>query len=219
MFMDGRISMGVGLSNVQFRDSVSSCGRCLIIHQSDNFASIDYELSSWNVSSEKTNKTSHIAMVFDQCADPICTDGFLDFDIYSVDQPVRYDNPKNVLWEFVACPVLPHESIELLICLSTTCKAQDVTPDTIEHALYASSPYYWSLYIRNARLPIKTVYIPEYKYFLKDQNGWVFDSFFDFYSPFTIQLDSLAPILINLSDYKPDMDYHGGLLIPTNVQN
>lgn len=67
---------------------------CINVTAMENMPWFSDELTEWDLSREIV--TPFIAMVFDQCNDPICTSGYLDFDIYSYQQPVNYGNPRNI---------------------------------------------------------------------------------------------------------------------------
>lgn len=211
MFLDGRIKLGVGLSNDLFNNSVSSCGRCIHIHSIDHFAELNTELTAWTGVSDQ--KTDVLAMVMDQCTDPICQGGFLDFDIYSETQPVATGNPRNLQWEFVPCPTLPGETIEVLFCLSDACRSDGAEGRTLSDVISRSSPYYFSLYLRNQRIPSTSVSINGRA--LEDINGWVWNDAkpFDFTEDFTLDLDDGQRFTINLMRYTPTEGYRGGVLV------
>lgn len=129
LLTDGRVKMGVGLSNVQFNNSISACGRCIEIITINNFYESNYELTSWDYKKKINGK--FIVMVMDQCTDPICESGFLDFDIYS-DPPVAFGNPTLLTWQFIQCPI-DKDVRELLICFGySTCRNNDVEGRTIK---------------------------------------------------------------------------------------
>jgi hypothetical protein len=162
MFLDGRVKFGVGLSRKNM-DSYDffSCGMCINITHIDNFYIFNHELTGWN--SPKTDNGSFIVMVFDECKDPVCDWGYLDFDIYNEKQPVMYHNPFNIQWEIIDCPVYQNETIEYILSF------QDMIV------------YYWTIVFRNMRIPIKKVWV-KYKdndYILRLQNSWTWD--FDLY--------------------------------------
>jgi hypothetical protein len=114
MFMDGRISFGVGLSDINMKEvSYFRCGECLQVLGMKPFYSWNKELTKWTESTERAQTADSssrflpfIVMVFDQCTDPICTRDYLDFDIYSALQPVSHGNPTNIEWISVPCPIL-----------------------------------------------------------------------------------------------------------------
>lgn len=173
MFMDGRIQFGVGLSNVEFESKTSSCGRCIKVNSISNMPSFNQELTNWDYS--KPIETPFLVYVIDQCTDPVCSSGYLDFDIYNPKQPVKNGNPYDVNWEFVECPV-KEDTIEILFCLGpNSCNVQDqesqsiieLYQDTIENG-------YWFMYVRNSRLPINniTIQLEDEVYVLEDNSGW-----------------------------------------------
>lgn len=162
MFLDERVKFGVGLSRKDMDNyDFFACGMCINITHIDNFYIFNQELTEWLI--PKTDNDSFIVMVFDECKDPVCDFGYLDFDIYNQKQPVMYNNPSNIQWTFCECPVLKHE--------------------TIQYILFFQEPitYYWAIVFRNMRIPIKKVWA-NYKnniYPLKLGNSWVWD--FDLY--------------------------------------
>lgn len=217
VFLDGRVLFGVGLSNVQFGDSMSSCGRCIQIHHVANFGVFDFDLTSFQ--EKNTANGSFQVMVFDQCKDPVCTSGFLDFDVYTPNQPVKNGNPSSLIWEFVPCPVRPGENIKLLFCLSNTCFENSVSK-RIHELIHEADPYYWSLYIFNHRLPITKIYLSDYDVYLEDNNGWVWNhGLFNYTKPFTIVFDNHLFFDVILTNGSPDDSFHGGIMVQTDVQN
>lgn len=220
MFLDGRVWSQVGLSNTQFNDSVSSCGRCIRINKI-HIREFDPELTSW--SSQPTTNQERIVMVGDQCKDPICTSGWLDFDVYSEDFP---ENPTDLEWSFVPCPVLPHEDISLLFCPSEACQRGFEEGRTFSDVVRQSSLYYWSLYAQNMKRPLVSVKIHfgDSTVSLEDTNGWMyrFDKAFDFFSPFRATLCSeeecIEAVLSIPPDEKSTPGYRGGLLVGTGIQ-
>jgi hypothetical protein len=218
MFIDGRIHFGVG---TRFQ-STSDCGRCLHIQGVDNFAIFNHQLNGYEYGKQEKwrNTTNLIAMIFDQCLDPICEMGYLDFDIYSPLQPVRHGNPFHIDWEFIPCPILPEEKMEFLFCLSNTCAQENPRDRNLTQILHDAVSYYWTLFIRNNRLPVHHIYVPEYNVELQDNNGWVYnDVVFNFTGSFTIVVDHQHHVKIDLDDYTPSGAYHGGILISTTIQN
>jgi hypothetical protein len=240
MFMDGRISFGVGLSDMNMKEvSYFRCGECLQVLDMKPFYSWNNELTEWTERTEWTENADSsslflpfIIMVFDQCTDPICVRDYLDFDIYSALQPVSHGNPTNIEWISVPCPILEEETIEYLFCLSTSCHVED-PEDTNMTLRRRTAPslivYYWSLTIRNTRIPILSV-IAQYQndfFFLKRQNAWVWD-----FGPFDLEEDIVLTMedkegeyiqdTIKMSDYldkNTTNGYHGGILISSSVQN
>lgn len=214
MFFDGRLSFGVG---TRF-DSTSYCGRCLRISGIDRFAEFSFELDAFIESNARNGSID--AIIFDQCLDPVCAPGYLDFDIYSQTQPVSGGNPTGITWDFIPCPVLPGEFIEILFCFSNTCHEGDGTGRKNDEILGGANPYYWTAFIRNSRCPIHHVFLPEYGIELRDNNGWVYDNaYFNFSEPFDLQLNHVYPVTIDLPSHPTIDAYRGGILVPTNVQN
>lgn len=220
MFLDGRVWSGVGLSNAQFNNSVKSCGTCIRVNKID-IQEFDPQLTTW--SDHPTLHQERIVVVADQCKDPICRSGWLDFDVYTETFP---DNPKNLEWEFVPCPVLPHEDIGLLFCPSESCQRGFQENRTFGQVVEESSPYFWSLYAHNLKFPLTSVKIetPEFSVFLEDTNGWMyrFSQAFDFLSPFKTILCSLTECVETSIHLRPDdpttPGFRGGKVVGTGVQ-
>jgi hypothetical protein len=124
VFQSGRVLFGVGVSHYQFQRSIVSCGRCIEVLSVDRFYQFNDELTEWHY--DKPNPGNFKVMVFDECTDPICESGFLDFDVYNSKQPVAYGNPTNLSWRFVPCPVRDNDKIEFLLCLGyDSCQVQN----------------------------------------------------------------------------------------------
>jgi hypothetical protein len=112
--------------------------------------------------------------VFDECKDEICQQPFyLDFDVYSETQPVARGNPRHVQWFPVPCPLKPGETLEYLFCTASSCHVDDKLVSTLTTEEY----YYWSVTLRNVRIPLVSVsvlyhgnWIP-----LKRENAWTWD--------------------------------------------
>jgi hypothetical protein len=211
MFLDGRVTIGVGLSQDEFRD-VSSCGRCLLVTGGKNIWKWDHELVSWDT---KDIDYPFIAMVFDQCTDPICHDRFLDFDVYSPTQPVEQGNPYDITWEYTDCPVHDNEPVEILWCFGTACNAPAEIPP--------ESSYYWSVTIRNHRRPFKNIeaWYQERYWSLRKNNGWVWDYGIWFLNQ-TVSLrltdisDQTYTATFSSGDVLPE--YYGGMLLGVSLQ-
>ena len=221
MFMDGRIRFGVGLSNVQFNNTVSSCGRCIEIHSIHNLARMNDELTAWYDDDDDWT-TSIIAQVFDQCKDPVCESGYLDFDIYSSLQPVHNGNPFNASWSFIPCPTTSEDTLGILVCLSDACLVDAPRDRTAIEVVADSSPYFWSLFVRNHRWPIDAVRLAdESQTALADENGWIYNGpAFDFTRPFVVEILSAGvwrSITVDLLRHEPSPDYRGGFLLEANL--
>ena len=230
MFMDGRISFGVGLSDINMREvPYFRCGECLQITQMKPFYPWNLELTAWT--EHPIPVRPFTVMVFDQCTDPICTRDYLDFDIYNPLQPVSHGNPQGITWTSIPCPVQHGETIEYLFCTSQSCHVQDPSDNTTLRKLASPSLtlYYWSITIRNTRLPIKSVIIQyQGQYFsLRLENAWIWDL-----GPFFLDEDVVLWMedsqglstedtisFSTLLDQATTPGYHGGLLIRSGVQN
>lgn len=175
MFLDGRVLMGVGLSNENMKSSDAFlCGACLRVTRVENFYEWNTELTVWG---KPVAATPFLVMVMDQCTDPVCTRDYLDFDVYSDQQPVMHGNPYHVEWTLVPCPVTENEPLEYLLCTATTCHADDPPNRTVGDVLSRDAEDYWSLTIRNTRLPLRNVMV-EYQgrlVPLRLENAWVWD--------------------------------------------
>jgi hypothetical protein len=220
MFLDGRVWSGVGLSNAQFNNSVKSCGACIQVKKI-TINEFDSSLTTW--SEEPTLQPERIVVVADQCKDPICESGWLDFDVYSDGFP---DNPKELEWSFVPCPVLPHEDIGLLFCPSESCQRDFSENRTFGQVVEESSRYFWSLYAHNLKYPLTSVRIDttNASVYLEDTNGWMyrFSEPFDFLQPFRTTLCSEQECIESTIHLKPgDLTtpgFRGGKVVGTGVQ-
>lgn len=218
IFLDGSVKMGVGLSQRDFID-VSSCGRCIEIKNGTNIPSFNFQLTQWN--EQQDILYPFIVMVFDQCTDPICEKNFIDFDIYNELQPVSRGNPYNIDWSFIDCPISVGNYIEYLLCIGTFC-----TKSSSNYKI-PQFTYYWSITIRNHRVPIQNIYclVNDTYVPLRKQNGWVFD-----YSNwningtiFNLKIQDFNNNIIydsfNISDIRYGLpEYYGGILIDSKIQ-
>lgn len=175
MFLDGRILMGVGLSDENMKSSDAFlCGACLEVTHVENFYEWNSELTQWGLPIPNS-PPPFLVMVMDQCTDPVCTRDYVDFDIYNPHQPVMNGNPYHVEWNLVPCPVHDDEPPQFLLCTAKTCHVDD-PQDAIPTAPAAPLDY-WSLTIRNTKLPLKQVLV-EYQgtdHPLRLENAWVWD--------------------------------------------
>jgi len=175
MFLDGRISFGVGLPS---RDAESmdafTCGMCLNVTHVENFYAWNDALTEWSESVVWPAHQWFLVMVFDECKDLVCQQPFyLDFDVYSETQPVAHGNPYGVQWMAVPCPLQPGETLEYLFCTATSCHVDDNPVSKLTTEEY----YYWSVTIRNLRIPLVSVSVLYYGNWilLKRQNAWTWD--------------------------------------------
>uniref|UniRef100_A0A6C0K6I9 Uncharacterized protein n=1 Tax=viral metagenome TaxID=1070528 RepID=A0A6C0K6I9_9ZZZZ len=218
MYMDGRVQIGVGLSSINTDDpqAPNLCGMCLNVTHIEGMPIFNHELTTWSYDNAFQEKKWFIAMVFDRCGDEICVRDFLDFDIYSETQPVAMGNPHNLEWHAIPCPVRTGERIEYLICTSTTCNAQD----QVREHLLQEPQYYWSIILRNLRIPIRQVFVHKdgIEYPLRRgiaEASWVWD-----YHLFVLQEGIYITLLdqenntfhdsIFLEDKDALASYHGG---------
>lgn len=180
--------IGVGLNQIQFQHNISNCGRCLNITKIDNFPEWNHELTQWDAS--RPTSLPFTAMVMDECYDPICGDGFLDFDIYHEKQPVMCGNPRNIEWHFIDCP-FRKDDIELLFCLSNTCHEDDPSDRSIADILIDADPFFWSVHVRRSPIPILSITIAETNHPLEMKEGWFYNGDrFDFLLPFSLIIAS-----------------------------
>jgi len=215
LFLDGLVDFGVGLNHIQFDHNVSNCGRCIFIHDARGMFALHHELDAWN---ETKNATfPYTAMVFDECKDPICQDGYLDIDIYNLRQPVPRGNPSHFHWEFIDCPRADH--IEFLFCFSNTCKHDDPDYRTVAQVLKNASIYHWEIIVRNTVTPIWDVEIQPYRQHLINREGWVWDHGpFHFQKPFSLVLNKNKTLTYafdfhSLQTQHTTPSYNGGILI------
>lgn len=219
MFVDQRIRFGIGLSDENMQQHEANlCGACLNITHIENFYEWNDELTQWKDKVWDADK-SFLAMVFDRCPDPICSRDFLDFDIYHPRQPVFHGNPTRISWHYVPCPVQQNEHIEYLICTSSTCNEKDTFHDRNDN-----HHYYWTLTLRNTRVPIKQVlvYYKEKEYNLRKENSWTWDSgYFDFQGGINITFVDVENKkfheILNISLGERRRDYNGGLLLRSRL--
>lgn len=171
VFQHGKVLFGVGLSHIQFKKSIVSCGRCIHISSIDRFYQFNHELTEWDY--EKQVKGNFTVIVFDECTDAICEGGFLDFDIYNERQPVAYGNPTDLTWEYVPCPVSPHDKIAFLICLGyNTCQFQNEEGRNVLDLYEEAVKNNWvTVYPRNFRIPITSLKLQGQP--LEDNQSWV----------------------------------------------
>lgn len=165
VFTSGLVKIGVGLAHNQFGsrthpswmdlpEGAAACGMCLEVTKVSNMPELSDDLTSWNYG--KNVSVPFLAMVFDQCTDPICDQtGFLDFDIYNELQPVTKGNPRVMEWRAVDCPVGDEHKLEYLMCTPGTCNAEDPPDVPRWGALF--NPDFFAVFVRNQRLPIVKV--------------------------------------------------------------
>lgn len=227
MFLDGRISFGVGLSDFNMQQSNSFlCGACLNVTRIENFYEWNTELTEWQGSWPQYK--SFTVMVMDQCTDPVCIQDYLDFDIYNALQPVANGNPYSLQWNYIACPVQANETIDYLLCTSTTCHIQDPVEQTVAQVV-GQDVYYWALTIRNTRIPISNVMLHLSNgttVELDLESAWIWNhESFDLKQGLNITMvDAENKILHDFikmpsMNQKTSSGYHGGIIIPSTLQN
>lgn len=230
LFTSGRVFMGVGLSHVQFQRSIISCGQCIRVLHVDKFYQLDNELTSWNYN--HMVKGGFTTMVFDECTDPICTDGFLDFDLYNPEQPVAQGNPNHLMWMWVDCPVdVEKDKIEFLFCLGyDSCKANDEEGRDVkslwEDAVRVND---FMAYPRNFRQPIVSMSVQGDP--LEDIQSWRWNSVTNGSSllqnkTWMVEWQSMDGSRQNwtimwdeLFSQNTTSGYRGGVIVQTNLQN
>lgn len=230
LFTSEAVQFGIGLSNNQFDGRL--CGMCLEIYQADNLRKpVTNELT--NFSSQSVTKFPFIAMVFDQCKDEICVkdESFIDFDVYSPTPPVWKDNPTNVHWRAVECPVYsnkdkikPLHFIEYLICTPKTCNAQNVFGEgqTIRDIW---NPNYFSFTLRNLRIPVTSVQLNDEPLDYVDAFGWTFSGEYISNRSFVFELEAYdGTRLLDIFSFDQIMnlplqhEYRGGAILHSQHQ-
>ena len=238
MFLDGLVTMGVGMSSLIMKSNptIFMCGACLniTVFPDSYFPCFNHELTAWDSwDSWDSSSYSFVSMVFDECTDPICTqndkeNGFIDFDIYHSLQPVEHGNPVHLQWSWIDCPVRDGiDFIEYLICFESTCQASFWN----NLSLPLVPTYFWSLTIRNSRQPIQKVWTNGTE--MKLENAWISDDVLtDFQQPLSITLLSQNGKFLqdnlyldgNLTQHhqkniRISDAYHQGILIQSTLQN
>lgn len=166
LFTSGRIEFGVGLSGYEFgNQNLTSllnkpegalvCGMCINITSINNLPRFNFDLDSFD---NVNTTTYHIAMIFDQCNDLVCTDSFLDIDVYT-EHIFHKSNTYNLSWIAIDCPVYSQEKMEYLLCTTDTCNHQDIKYLKTSSFQQLFDPSYFSIVVRNMKRPIKTFYI------------------------------------------------------------
>lgn len=227
LYTSSDVLFGIGMSDNQFDGRL--CGMCVEISHSKNLRNptnhslIDFTNDSFN--------HSFIAMIFDQCTDPICVDskGFIDFDVYSKTPPVWKGNPYDIRWKAVECPVYEKNSItpkhllEYLICTPTTCNVNDTNHGKNLASVW--NPYYFSFNVRNSRIPIVSVFLNDIPMVYVDGVGWTFSGSYKSGQSFVLKLIGYdGSILLDVFDYdfvmgqKTLRAYRGGVLLQSQHQ-
>jgi hypothetical protein len=227
VFQSGKVLFGVGLSREQFQRSIVSCGKCIEVLSVDRFYQFNHELTEWYY--DKPNQGNFTVMVFDECTDPICESGFLDFDVYNEKQPVAYGNPTNLTWRFVPCPVGKDDKIEFLICLGyDSCQIQNEEGRYVENLYLKAVQDNWlTLYPRNFRIGITSVRVQGVD--LEDIQSWVWKSMdktplgdAEWLIEWTNEDGSQQSWILDWTDYFGQTStpgYRGGIVIKTDQQN
>lgn len=231
LFTSGRVEFGVGLSQYQFgsltipslyskSEGALVCGMCINITSISNFPLLNPELNDY----ESINTTSsHIAMIFDQCRDDICTDSFLDIDVYA-DNIFKNANTYNISWIAIPCPTYENEKQEYLICSSTTCNAGDVSYKKFQHFMNLFDPTYFYIIVRNMQRPIKHFFIFHSDDWieLSYNGGYIWNNFERPFFENSLKIktvDIIGKVIIDEFDMakvlhlKPLDDYHGGIIV------
>lgn len=226
LFTSGDVLFGVGLSDNQFDGRY--CGMCIEISRSENIrkptnASLVEFLP-------EAIQDPFIAMVFDQCTDPICveSESFIDFDVYSPTPPTFLGNPRNVRWRAVECPVGQRaykHLIEYLICTPSTCNAQDDLYKSKDILKEVWNPNYFSLTVRNARVPVIGVHLNDEPLLYVDGFGWTFSGIYMENRTFVLELQAYdGSRLLDIIEFDDVMnlpllkEYRGGALLPSTHQ-
>ena len=160
IYTSGKVLFGVGLSSYYFgnipnEEGLLTCGMCLNITKIERMPEFSMDLTVFEPEKE-ISTVPFLAMVFDQCNDPICQqEGFLDFDIYS---EIPSKNIKMMEWNAVACPVDEKDTIELLFCTKDTCNVQNVFSNQVPFGSIINQ-YFVSIIPRNMRIPIQMIQV------------------------------------------------------------
>lgn len=225
LFTSGAALFGVGLSGNQFDGRL--CGMCISITESENLRQPTNH--SLNAFTNGSVTSPFIAMIFDECTDPICTQNttsFLDFDVYSPTPPVWAGNPQNVKWKAVPCPVYNKDDgiivqhfLEYLICTPVTCNAHNPEHQGDGTLRSVWNPYYFSITIRNSRIPIATVQLNDEPLNYVKGSGWTFSGTYKYNTPFVLELQGFdGTRLLDILDFRAVMalpqlpEYRGGVL-------
>ena len=236
LFTSGRVKFGVGLSQFefgsQFVQSINNvvegsivCGMCINITKISNFPLFNFELNSY----ENINTTeSHVAMIFDQCTDPICTSGFLDIDVYD-DNIFTKSNTYNISWNAIDCPTYDNEKIEFLICSTNTCNMQDSKYKNVSLFENLFNKNYFSIVPRNFKSPIKQLCICVDNNYIElpyvSGNGFTFNGDFNENS-LSIRLETIFNetyyenfTMDTIFQMKPLESYRGGVILNKNMES
>lgn len=237
IFTSGLVRIGVGLAYAQFgsqanknwldlTEGAATCGMCIEVLRADNVPELSHDLTNWDY--QKNISLPFIAMVFDQCTDPICDhQGYLDFDVYNQTQPVAYGNPRILEWRAVECPVGQAHKLEYLFCTIGTCNHQDTENVPVWGDAWHSD--FFSIIVRNQRIPIIQVELfdpakGEYRelHFLTGL-GWLWDQYafeHETATSFKIRVTSADGQVLeeeipkgDILDGASEPGYRGGLLI------
>lgn len=228
LYTSSDIWIGVGISDNQFNGSI--CGMCINIHEIINMRNGNNELTMFDNS---TISIPFKAMVFDQCHDQICLkDGFLDFDVHSMVPPTWQGNPYHVKWTAIDCPVYNEDTqslkhrLEYLICNKHSCKIQDVQNWYGKTLLNIWDPYFFSIIVRNSRIPIVAVNLDGKPLHYRKGLGWTYDGYYNITTKnFVLELigydySSIIDVfefndVLNLLCYP---SYRGGVILKSTQQ-
>jgi hypothetical protein len=153
LFTDGRITIGVGLSQVNMLERIG-CGACLNITSVSGMPVWNSDLTGYV--NDSNAMIPFLAMVFDMCTDPVCTRDWIDFDVYIDTLPVQRGNPHDVTWELVRCPLYGNELPEFLMCTDKSCHEGDAEGRSVGDVI-GSDLVFWSITIRNTAFPVVAV--------------------------------------------------------------
>ena len=162
MFLDGRITLGVGISSKIFDRNITNnyqgplCNACLNLTMNDN-PLLNFNLNESIYLNESYVKNNIIAIVMDRCEDKICLDNknMVDLDVYTSNIE---RNPYNISWNLIECPI-NNDTIEFLICNSNTCNKnnmkQYISNTTFEETI--TDYNFITIMPRNVKYPIDTI--------------------------------------------------------------
>lgn len=224
VFESGRVGFGVGLSHAQFNRSVVSCGRCIEVLTVDRFYAFNEQLTAWDYG--KAVRGNFTVVVMDECTDPICESGFLDFDIYNMRQPVARGNPTNLTWRYAPCPVSEEDKVGFLFCMGYKgCQVHDKEGRMVAEVFQEAVHDDWvRVHPRNFRIPITSLTIQGQA--LSDNQSWLWEGPVGDDPVWLLEWQNADGTRQSwVLDWKMHFDkittpgYRGGFIVPTDLQN
>lgn len=228
LYTSGKVHFGVGLSSLYFgnvpnEEGLLTCGMCLNITNIKRIPTFSNDLTNYEPNTEI--QTPFLAMVFDQCKDPICQqEGFLDFDIYS---SIPNYNIESIEWNAIECPTDENDTIELLFCSKDTCNVQNIhSKDTKFGELI--SKYFFSIIPRNMRIPIQKIQVQKNKKWVDlvyiSAIGWTWTFLFDKTQDIQLRIISYLGDVLDveipihtITNKTISIPYRGGIVYDTHL--